>query len=318
MTEFKLKKGYDIRITGKAEKAVVDAPRAKRYGIKPTDFRGVVPKLEVQVGDTVKAGSVLFHEKKNPAIKFTSPVSGKVVEVNRGERRRILEVVVEADAEDSYNEFKVFGAEDLKTLSADDASSILLESGLWTSIVERPYGRIARPSEKPRDIFISAMDTAPLAADPNVIVDGHDELFQVGVDVLAKFTEGDVHVSVDGSRSDNAAAFTNVKNAKLHTFSGPHPAGNVGVQIHHIRPINRGDVVWTLRPADVLAIGRLFSEGKVKLETVVAVAGENVTSRKYFKTIRGAEMSSLIADGIKENSRIISGNVLTGNKVEAD
>lgn len=315
MADFKLKKGYDIRIAGKAEKSVAETS-AKRYALKPTDFRGVVPKLEIAIGDHVKAGSVVFHEKKNSDIKFTSPVSGTLVEVIRGERRRVLEIVIEADGKSDYAEFKKYGSADISNLSADEIKANLLSSGLWPCIVERPYGRIANQNNVVRDIFISAMDSAPLAADPNVIVDGNDELFQAGLDVLSKLTEGSVHLSIDGSRLDNSSAFTGAKNVKLHTFNGAHPAGNVGVQIHHIKPINRGEIVWTVRAADVLAIGRLFSEGHVNLETIVAVAGENATSQKYFKTIRGAEISSLLADGIVENSRIISGNVLTGSKVE--
>jgi Na+-transporting NADH:ubiquinone oxidoreductase subunit A len=316
MAEFKLKRGYDLRIQGKSETAIVDVD-AKLFAIKPTDFRGLTPKLEVKVGDSVKAGSVLFHDKKNETIKFSSPVSGKVVAINRGERRRILEVVVEADGKEDAVEFKKYGMADLGNLSQEDAKKQLLESGLWVSITERPYGRIAHQDHVARDIFISGMDTAPLAADPNILVKENNEVFQAGLKVLSKLTSGDVYLSLDGAKS-NDSAFTSVEGVKVNSFKGPHPAGNVGIQIHHIKPINRGDLVWTVKPADVIAIGRLFTEGRVNSTTIVNVAGENANEKKYYRVKRGAEVKALFANGIKDNSRIISGNVLTGTKISEE
>jgi Na+-transporting NADH:ubiquinone oxidoreductase subunit A len=314
MAEFKLKKGYDIRLTGDASKEIETLEISGKYAIKPVDFRLLKPKLSVEVDQKVKAGQEILFNKEEPRIKFTAPVSGKVVAINRGERRYINEVVIEADKEQSYVEFNKYDASSLEKASSEDLVNQLLESGLWLSIIERPFGTMASPDKNPRDIFISCFDTAPLASDLYMQLKDQDDNFQMGINVLAKLTDGDIHLGLDGNRSDAPSAITACKNIKIHKFSGLHPAGNVGVQIHHIKPINRGDVVWTLKPSDVIAIGQLFKTGYLNSELLFSVAGENITTRKYYKANRGVDLSRVL-NGIKENSRIISGTVLTGKQV---
>ncbi len=312
MAEFKLKKGFDIRLTGAAERSVETAPAVKRYAIKPTDFRGIKPKLDVEVGQDVKAGASLFHEKEHPEIKFTAPVSGKVVEINRGERRLIQSVVVESDGNFESLDFGKVDA-----TNRDALVEVLLKSGLWPTLVQRPFGVLANPEKIPRDIFISGFDSAPLAADVYLQVAERSADFKAGVAALKTLTSGHVHLSLDGNRQDTPEAFKGLDGVQMHSFKGQHPAGVVGVQIHQIKPINRGEIVWTIKPSDVLAIGALVQTGKMNSQTVVAVAGENAKAKKYYATHRGALVSELVGD-VVDNSRYISGNVLTGSKVEAN
>ena len=315
MAEFKLKKGYDVRIAGEAKKEIDSLDISGTYAVKPVDFRLLKPKLSVEIDQTVKAGQEVFFNKEEPRIKFTAPVSGKVVAINRGERRYINEVVIEADKEQSYIEFNKYDATTLEKAADDDIKNQLLESGLWASLIERPFGKMADPDKSPRDIFISCFDSAPLAADLYLQLKDQDENFQFGIDVLNRLVENDVYLGIDGARSDAPSAITNCKNVKINKFSGLHPAGNVGIQIHHVKPINRGDIVWTLKPSDVIAIGHLFRTGYLNSEILFAVVGENVATRKYYKANRGVCLSRVLND-VKENSRVISGTVLTGKKIE--
>lgn len=317
MSEFKIKKGYDIRLMGKSEDKIVDLDISGNYAVKPTDFKFLKPKLDVEVDQKVKAGDTLFHSKDDTEIKFTAPVSGKVVAINRGERRMITEVVIEADKEQSYVEFDAYTEDSLEKASEEDIKKNLLESGLWTSIISRPFGILANSNDKPRDIFISSFDTAPLAINSTKMVEAETDAFQFGLNVLNKLTEGDVYLGINGADAEANKVFSSFKSVKTNTFSGPHPAGNVGIQIHHIKPINRGDIVWTLKVADVLEIGRLFKTGYLTSKIIAAVAGENVETRHYFNTHRGVALSKLLS-GVKENSRIISGDVLTGTAVQED
>ncbi len=310
----KIKKGLNINLKGKAEKIFVKAARAERYALKPTDFHGLEPKLEVKVDDRVKAGSVLFFDKKHPEIKFTSPVSGKVHSINRGERRRILEVVISPD---DTIEFESFQKADPSTLSREEIVKNLLDSGLWPTIRQRPYNVIAKPTNNPKAIFISAFDTAPLAPDYDFLVKGCDKEFQAGIDALVKLTYGKVHLNIDSTYPANSV-FTNARGVQINRFRGPHPAGNVGTQIHKIDPVNKGDLVWTMAPQDVITIGRLFLTGHYDASRIVAVTGSEVLKPKYYKTIAGSCIRSITDGNIsKENLRYISGNVLTGTQVTA-
>ena len=304
----KLCKGLDIRLQGEAAKTIVDAPLASEYAVSPLDFEGVTPKMLVKVGDTVEAGSPLFFDKKRPEILFTSPVSGTVAAVNRGEKRKILSVVVTADKEVSY---KKFASLDLAKASREQIVDLLLESGLWTMFVQRPYGVIASPSDKPKAIFVSAFDSAPLATDYGFALAASQQPLQLGFDVLRRLTDGKVHLSydADGYKPE-------VEGVELHAFKGQHPAGNVGVQIHHIDPINKGEKVWTLNIQDVVILGRLFLTGKVDLTRVIAVAGSCVAEPKYYRVVAGASINSILEGNLSnEHARVISGNVLTGRNV---
>lgn len=303
----KIKRGLDIKLKGKAEKRVEAADKCATYAIKPSDFRGFTPKLAVKVDDEVKAGTVLLYHKNNPEVKITSPVSGKVVEVKRGERRIILEVVVEADGK---NESVTFDKEKLAATNADSSKQLLLESGLWPYLIQRPFGIIANPGDTPRDIFVSGFDSAPLAPDYDFILSGEKEAFQKGINLLGKLTSGKVYV---GLRSGSALA--DIKNAEVNYFDGPHPAGNVGVQIHNIKPINKGEIIWTIQPQAVVFIGKLLATGKIDFSRTIALTGSEVVKPVYVKTIVGAKMSSIVSGKTAKNvtERIISGNVLTGS-----
>ena len=256
----RLRKGLNIKLKGNADYILEQADMAKSYAIKPTDFPGLTPKLKVKEGHSVKAGTSLFFDKYKPEVQFCSPVSGKVVAIRRGERRRILEVVVEADGANTYEEFS---KADPASLSADQIKESLLSAGLWPCLIQRPYGVIANPSELPDNIFISGFDTNPLAPDYDFILSGQTKTLQTGIDALAKLTKGKVYLGLPAEGASKS--FQGLKNVEVNTFAGPHPAGNVGIQIHHTKPINKGDLVWTITPQEILYIGRLFETGRLDL-----------------------------------------------------
>lgn len=308
----KLCKGLDIKLQGAAEKKTTVLGLASTYAVLPLDFEGIVPKMLVKVGDAVKAGTPLFFNKNNASVVFTSPVSGTVAAVVRGEKRRILAVEIAADSTIAYEEF---GALDVKTATRDQIVELLLKSGLWTLLVQRPYGIIANPADMPKSIFVSAFDSAPLAPDYGYTLADDKQALQKGFEVLARLTEGKVHLSYNAK--DAAPAFAGVE---LHAFQGKHPAGNVGVQIHHIDPINKGEKVWTVGYADVAIIGRLFLTGKVDMTRTIAVTGAEVSAPAYVKVIAGAKLDSILNGNVAADAhaRYISGNVLTGRNVGKD
>ncbi len=307
-----LTKGHNIKLSGEAQGPVQDV-HVNRFAIQPPNFRGIapIPKMEVNIGDEVKAGDVLFHDKANPAIKYTSPVSGELVELNRGEKRSISEIVILADKEQKHKKFDVPSLEG-DTVSAN-IKDTLMEAGLWPLINARPFDVIADPTVTPRDIFISGFNTAPLSPDMDIVVDGRMDEFQKGIDVLNHLTDGTVFLSLGVDNKGGVLASTN--NAEIHWFSGPHPAGNVGVQIHHISPIKMKDVVWTLDVQDVISIGNLFKNGTVDLRRVVALTGASMNENKFVRTSAGANIGELVGDSITvDNYRIVAGNVLTGKE----
>ncbi len=311
----KIRKGLDIKLKGKADKIFIKAPRSKTYSVKPVDFHSLTPKIVAKPCVEVKVGSTLFYDKYRPEIKFTSPVSGIVQKIIRGERRRIIAIIVEDDGKDTALSFK---KGDPARMTREEIVENLLESGLWPVIHQRPYDVIATPSDVPKAIFISGFDTSPLAPDFDFIMKDNEKDFQVGVDVLSKLTEGKIHLGLDASYPA-AKSYTEAKNVERHYFKGPHPAGNVGIHIHRISPINKGEKVWTVKPQDVLAIGRLFQTGKYDPSVVVAFCGSEVKKPVYYKLIRGAEVSTIAADNLNEgNVRLISGNVLTGRKISME
>jgi len=311
----KIKRGVDIKLKGKAEQIYANSDLPETFALKPTDFKSIRAKLSVKEGDEVKAGSPLFYSKDRDAIKFTSPVSGEVVEIVRGAKRKLLEIKVLADKEIKYEDF---GAADPKSLKREEVVKKLLASGCWPLIKQRPYDIVANPERTPKAIFVSCFDTAPLAADADFVVHGLDNEFQTGIDALANLTDGKIHLGVDG-RTNPSPVFMNCKGVSIHRFSGPHPAGNVGVQIHNIDPINKGDVVWTVHYQDIITIGRLFLEGKFKAERNIALTGSEVEKPRYYKTLIGANVKNLIEGNISNgNLRFISGNVLTGTQIKSD
>lgn len=308
----KIKKGLNINLIGESEKVIKDL-NCKQFAIKPTDFIGVFPKLMVKEGDLVKAGTPLFVDKNRDNIIFTSPVSGTISEIRRGPKRLLLDIRIEADEQQSAIDFK---AADPKTLSREEVIEKLINSGIWPFIRQRPYGVIADPLAEPKSIFISAFDSSPLAPDNDLIVHGCGEDFQAGLNALARLTKGKIHLNLEADTS-HSKVFTNSKGVQFNQFSGPHPAGNVGVQINKIDPINKGEVVWYCYPQDVLTIGRLFNKGIFDATRVLALTGSEVINPHYVKTQIGASVDCLFKGNVKEgNKRFISGNVLTGNKVE--
>lgn len=306
----------NIKLVGEANKIISDLPLAESFAIKPTDFPGVIPKLLVKQGDEVQTGTPLFCDKANEAVRFCSNVSGEVIEIARGEKRKILSVKILADKELTYVAFPKSNPDDA---NRKDIIAALLTSGVWPFIRQRPFGIIANPNDTPKSIFISAFDSNPLAPDYNFIMKEDDINFQTGLNALRKLTDGPVHLNINSGKT-TSKIFTEARGVEINRISGPHPAGNVGVQIHHIDPVNKGEVVWCLNPQDVLVIGRLFNHGKFDTSRVIALTGSQVKNPKYYKTIAGTSVKNIINDaGLNEGvNRIISGNVLSGKKIAAD
>ncbi len=309
----KIKKGLDIPLAGKAETVFGQTQLPGLFAVKPIDFHGITPKVVVKEGEAVKIGSVLFYDKYHPEVKFVSPVSGKLKSVNRGERRRILEVIIENDGKD---EFVDFGVADPQAMDRDSIVNRLLESGAWPYLRQRPYDVIANPQETPKAIFISGFDSAPLAPDMDFVLTGQEAAFKTGMEVLKKLAP-EVHLGI----SNDAASklYNSLQGVHLHKFSGPHPAGNVGIQIHHVSPINKGERVWVIQPQEIVSIGLLFSQGKHDFSRVIAVTGSEVLKPGYLRYRLGASVSEIVASGVNAGSlRFISGNVLTGDDVGSD
>jgi len=315
----KLKKGFTINLAGKAQQQLADFSQPDTFAIKPTDFIGMLrPKALVDVGDNVKAGTKLLIDKKKDSIFYTSPVSGEVVDVKRGAKRKLLEIVILADKELEYEPFTAYNISDLTAASREDVQQQMLDSGVWPNLIQRPYGIVAFPEETPREIFISGFDTHPLAPDYNFILKGEERNFQAGIEVLKKFTSGTIHVNVDGQGEVNPV-YTSSEAVQINKFSGKHPAGNVGVQIHHLAPINKNDLVWTINPYGVIQIGRLFLEGKYDTSTTIALAGSEVKNPQYYKTYMGANINKFVEDNLtNDHVRYISGNVLTGENIGSE
>ncbi|CDC58582.1 na(+)-translocating NADH-quinone reductase subunit A [Phocaeicola coprophilus CAG:333] len=309
----KLRKGLDINLKGKAAAEVVAVKEPGFYALCPDDFTGVTPKVVVKEQEYVMAGGPLFIDKNHPEVQFVSPVSGVVTSVERGARRKVLSITVEAAQEQDYEEF---GKEDVSKMDAVSVKAALLKSGMFAFIKQRPYDIVADPTVAPRAIFVSAFDTNPLAPDFELALKGEEANFQTGLDALAKIAKTYLSISVN----QKAVALTQAKNVTLTVFDGPHPAGNVGVQINNIAPINKGETVWTIDPQAVIFIGRLFNTGHVDLTRLVAVTGSEVKKSSYCKLKVGALLTNVFAGNVStdKNLRYISGNVLTGKQITAN
>ena len=311
----KLKKGFDLKLVGKAPSEFLQVAEATTFAIKPSDFPGIQrPKVLVNEGDTIKAGTPILMDKAMDQVIYASPVSGEIVEIKRGDKRKLLEIKILADATVTHEKS---GALDLGQDRATLAGK-LAASGVWPNVIQRPFGIVANPADNPKAIFVSGFDTHPLAPEVPFLLQGEERYFQAGIDALSKLTTGKVHLNVDGSKAV-PAIFSGIKNAQVNQFSGPHPAGNVGTQIHHLDPINKGDVAWTVSPYGVAQIGKFVLEGIYDASKVIALTGSEMSQKGYVKTYIGANVSTFLG-GIAqpETLRIISGNVLTGEKVEKD
>ncbi len=309
-----IRKGLDINLVGEAAKNITEID-AGMFAIKPTDFHGVFPKLLVSEGDTVKAGTPLFYDKYRENIKFTSPVSGTVVELRRGAKRVLLEIKIQAG---STNDFIDFGKTDPDKLTRAQITEKLLDSGIWPMIRQRPYNVIANPDDLPKAIFIPGFDSAPLAPDYNLVVEGKSQIFQAGINALRKLTDGKVHLNLRDAKNASTV-FRDCRNVEITYFEGPHPAGNVGVQINKINPINKGDIVWHVRPSEVLTIGKLFTEGRFDAERIIALTGSEVLKPQYIKTKIGASARNLTQNNLSAGKlRFISGNPLSGSKIDRE
>lgn len=305
----KIKKGLDINLKGKASEVLLNGGKSETYAIVPDFYSGVLPKVVAKVGDKVKAGSVLMIDKNRPEIKFVSPVSGEVTAVNRGAKRKVLSIVVTPDAQIEYEEF---GKKNVASLKGDEVKEAMLNAGMWPFVMQRPYDIVATPGETPRDIFVSAFYSAPLAPDFNYLVKGQEADFQTGLDALAKLTSGKVYVGIR-----KGSAVQQVKGVELVEVEGPHPAANASVLINHTKPINKGETVWTVDPANVIIIGRLFNKGIADFSRKVVITGSETKEQGYVQAISGCTIKSLIGGRVATDAhiRIISGNVLTGTKV---
>ena len=309
----KISKGLNINLKGAPVAEMTSVEAAKLYALMPADFTRVTPKVVVKPEDAVKAGDPLFVDKANPEMQFVSPVSGKVVAVNRGERRRVLSVVVESDGKFESVEYK---AKDVLSLSSDEVKADLLKAGLFAFMRQRPYDVIANASDTPRAIYVSAFDSKPLAVNFEIALKGNEEDFQTGLDALSRIAP--VHLGICACQKSTALLVA--KNVTTTIFKGPHPAGNVGVQINKTAPVNKGEIVWTIGAEEVIFIGRLFNKGKVDFTRTVALAGSEVKNPSYSMVVLGAQISTLVEGRLEDKNelRIIDGNVLTGKKTASD
>ena len=305
----KLRKGLDINLKGKANFETIRRIDSSEIALVPDSFGGVMPKVIVREGDCVKAGDALFVDKKYPEMKFASPVSGTVKAVVRGDRRKVLYVKVKAD---ETQQFVDFGIKDIEKLDGRAIKEALLASGLFSFIQQLPYAVTTTPDTMPKAIFVSAFRDMPLASDFEVELKGNEKDFQTGLTALSKIQKTYLGLSVH----QTASALVNAKDVEINVFDGKCPAGNVGVQVNHINPINKGEVVWTVDPAAVIFFGRLFNTGKVDLRRVIAVAGSEVKNPSYAEILIGTPLSKVLDGQLKstEHVRIINGNPLTGRK----
>ena len=328
-----IRKGLDIPIDGAAELRLTDARSITTCAVKPTDFVGLTPRLLVEEGDAVNVGDVLFCDKSDERIRFTSPVKGHVKSIVRGEKRKLLEVVVEADEASSPAIYDV-------PTKAEELKSLMLQCGLWPMLRQRPFGTVARPDDKPKAVFVSGFSSAPLAPDADFVMQGREAFLKKGLETLTMLTDGVVHICFKPNQrlANGLDCFvpriphSNLPSPILtHSVSGPHPAGNIGTQIAKIDPINKGEVVWTMNLQDVAVLGELVSTGVYRPEKVIAVAGPKIKNPHYYKVNSGACLAAITQaqllntdypkmgayDATKQN-RIISGDVLSGTQVAAD
>jgi Na+-transporting NADH:ubiquinone oxidoreductase subunit A len=308
----KIKKGLDLPIEGAPEQKVQNGPTVTKVAILGEEYNGMRPTMHVQVGDTVKKGQLLFEDKKNPGVKFTAPAAGEVIEVNRGARRVLQSVVISVKGDDAVT-FATFDDASLASAERETIAELLVESGAWTAIRTRPFSKNPAVGSTPSSIFVSAMDTNPLAVDPQIVIAQRSEDFAFGLKVLAKLTDGKVFVS----KAPGADIATGDATVDVNEFSGPHPAGLVGTHIHHLDPVGMNKFVWHVGYQDVIAIGSLLKTGQLDTSKVISLAGPSAKSPKVITTVLGASIDELIAGETKEGPvRAVSGSVLNGKTAE--
>ncbi len=311
----KIKKGLNIPIEGNAPETISGKIKTEEVKIFPEDFPGLTLKVNVKTGDKVKAGTAIMHDKNHPEMVFVSPVSGEVMSVTRGKKRRLLDITIKPDNE---MQTELFEKRNPANLSAEEIKKSLLESGLWPFIKQRPYDIVANPDTEPRDIFVTAFSTAPLAPSYDFIIGQQTNDFQTGLTALSKLTEGKVYLGI--SPHTKETAIRNAKNADIYEFDGPHPSGNAGIQINHIKPVNKGETVWTVNALDVIFFGHLFNKGSINLTRTVAYTGSEAVKKGYYTMVVGSSIAKLVENNVtKEKTlRYISGDVLTGTRINRD
>ncbi len=303
----KIRRGLDLPIAGAPAQVVEDGPSVRSVAVIGFDYHGMKPTMLVKVGDKVKEGQALFTDKKTEGVKYTSPAAGTVAAINRGERRVFQSIVIDVEGDEAES-FKQFSASDLGSIDRSAVVDNLVESGLWTALRTRPFSRVPAIESAPADIFVSAMDTNPLAVDPSVVIGEKAESFENGLTVLSRLTEGKVFVGHSPAFAPKVPA-----GVTSESFSGSHPAGNVGTHIHYLSPVNSGKTVWTVGYQDVIAIGELFTTGKLSFDRVVSLAGPQVENPRLIRTRLGASLDELTAGQLKAGeSRVVSGSILGG------
>tara|TARA_B100000900_G_scaffold10853_1_gene8964 strand:+ start:62 stop:1393 length:1332 start_codon:yes stop_codon:yes gene_type:complete len=302
-----VKKGLDLKLVGKPSHKIEQAKLSEDFSVYPTDFHGIFPKLVIKENDSVKAGDILFYDKNSEKVKFVSPVSGKIKEILRGDRRKVLEIKIKAEKDISYKKIKK-----LKSENPSEIIDYLLENGLWTYIKQRPYDIIADPESNPKEIFISGFDSSPLSANYDFITKDQKENIVEAINLLSRLTKGSINISL---RKESNSFLRELNGVIIHNVSGPHPAGNLSTIINRVSPINKGDIVWTLNLPDLAIIGNTILNGKFSPERVVALVGSSFLEPKYIKLLSGSNISNLMSLN-NDNTRIISGNVLTGTKID--
>jgi len=314
----KIKKGLNINLKGKPQAMKKHTLLSLDYTLFPDDFHGFTPKIAVKQGDLVQVGTPVFFDKNRPEIKIVSSVSGEVLAVNRGEKRKLLNVIIRSDGK---NTCEKFGKKEINLLSPEEIKSILAETGMMAYIRQRPYDIIADPNDNPRDIFIPGFYSTPLAPDLDFILEQQEGDFQTGLDALAAVTSGKVYLGINTSTRNDC--LKKAGNVEIIAFEGPHPAGNAGVQANIIKPVKKGDIIWTVDPSHVLFIGRLFNKGLIDFSRWVALSGSEVKQeeRAYYSMLPGVCIEEWIKTRIEsthEHLRFISGNVLTGTSILQD
>ena len=319
MGRYTIKKGLDLPIAGEPEQRVDQAPQPRRVALIADDYIGMKPTMHVRAGDDVRRGQLLFEDKKTPGVRYTSPGSGQVVAVNRGDRRAFQSVVVQLDQAELAGtgdtvSFDAYTGKHPSELDRDQIRDLLVESGLWTSIRQRPYSRVANPADTPSAIFVTAMDTNPLAASVDVAIQGKEEHFERGVEALAKLTDGSVHVCKASGSSVRAPG-----KAAVEEFEGPHPAGTAGVHIHFVKPVHRERMAWHVNYQDVAAIGRVFTDGRLDVARIISLAGPAVLRPRLLRTRSGASIDDITKLELSGGeNRVISGSVLSGRAAMGD
>lgn len=305
----KIKKGLDLPIAGRPEQTIYDGPAITEVALLGEEYVGMRPSMKVKEGDTVKKGQVLFEDKKNPGVVFTAPAAGTVTAIHRGDKRVLQSVVIRVEGNDEVV-FKQYAPEALSNLSSEEVRANLIESGLWTAFRTRPFSKTPAVDAQPASIFVNAMDTNPLAADPAVIIANAAQDFANGLRVLSRLTERTIHVCKAAGANVPSESAANIA---VHEFAGPHPAGLSGTHIHFIDPVGANKTVWTIGYQDVIAIGRLFATGRLNTERVVALGGSQVQKPRLLRTVLGANLSQFTAGGlVQADNRVISGSVLNG------